>query len=88
MLELAAQYLAATGKDPAIHMFHLVVLFGLEEDLVVEVVLVGVHVVVGGLVTRRSWVRIPPEPLNFSIIQLVISVFVIIIDVALRMVLI
>ena len=36
----------------------------------------------------RSWVRIPPEPLNFSIIQLVISVLVIIIDVALRMVLI
>ena len=30
----------------------------------------------------------PPEPLNFSIIQLVISVLVIIIDVALRMVLI
>ena len=29
---------------------------------------------------RRSWVRIPPEPLNFSIIQLVISVLVIIID--------
>ena len=25
-----------------------------------------------GLVTRRSWVRIPPEPLNFSVIQLVI----------------
>ena len=24
------------------------------------------------IVTRRSWVRIPPEPLNFSIIQLVI----------------